>query len=78
MNKNQFDGWLKTKEYNTSNDWNYQEIDGHHFYFIMHNSMDRYALIKELPATPHNMEGIGHEYEVLIENWTDYNGWNEI
>lgn len=75
MDKYEFDKWIKYAKYSLANDWNYQEIGENHYYFIKHETEERYALIKETPTLPYKFNKIGHRYEVLIEGWTDYNGW---
>lgn len=67
MNKEEFQNWMKQAGYSNSNDWNMQEIEGHLHYFIKNCKTGKYALIKEL--WPYE------DYTVLVEDWTDYNGW---
>lgn len=75
MNEKQYRDWMKKNGYTDICDWNYQTINGNHLYFIKHVTEDKYALIKQIP---YNLETKQPEsYEVLIEGWTDYNGWKE-
>ena len=78
MNKYEFDSWLYSSKYSLANDWNYQEIGEYHYYFIKHETEERYALIKETPTIPYNVYKTGHKYQVLVQGWTDYNGWNDV
>lgn len=70
MNKKEFQSWMTETGYSNINDWNMQEIDGHLYYFIKNYDTNKYALIKEF--WPYE------DYVVLVEDWTDYNGWDKL
>lgn len=67
--------WLEQSGYTDINDWNYQTIGRSNYFFIKHLRDEKYALIKHTPVK----QGlwIPSTYEVLLQGWTDYNGWNE-
>jgi hypothetical protein len=69
MNSTQFKKWLDETGYSTINDWNMQEIEGYLYYFIKNRNTGKYALIKEV--------WLYGDYAVLVDGWTDYNGWGE-
>jgi hypothetical protein len=52
------------------NDWSFQEIGEFLYYFIKNQDTGKYALIKQY---------FGQDrYEVLLQDWTDYNGLAEV
>lgn len=71
MTSEEFRAWCEQTGYTTINDWNYQEIDGYSYYFIKHSTKNVYALIKQRLKARQVVE----QYQVLVEGWTDYNGW---
>lgn len=75
MTKEDFYEWCGSKGYVHWTDWEYQIIEEAHHYFIINPKTDRFALIKFLPSRL----GLGYEnqFEVLVQDWTDYNGWAE-
>jgi hypothetical protein len=70
VNKREFERWKAETGYSDINDWNMQKIAGYLHYFIKNHETGLYALIKEKYPF--------EEYEVLVEGWTDYNGWSII
>lgn len=75
MNKEGYLGWLKISDYSDINDWNFQTIDGSNYFFIKHNFENKYALIKHRPKI--SGEFVEDYFEILVQEWTDYNGWGE-
>ena len=75
MNKKDFSAWCDLNGYITVTDWNYQEISSSHYYFIINPKTDKFALIEYRPG----IEGTAWQdwYRVLVQDWTDYNGWAE-
>lgn len=75
MNSRDFRTWCTHNGYITSNDWNYQIIDGKHYYFLINPKTNKFALIEYKPE----ILGTGWQawYTVLVEDWTDFNGWTE-
>lgn len=69
MDKTEFQHWQASTGYDAINDWNMQQIGSHLHYFIKNYETNKYALIKELYSK------WGSTYEVLVEGWTDFNGW---
>lgn len=70
MSKTEFEVWMKESGYSDINDWNMQEHpNGVLYYFIKNYSTGKYALIKEL--FPFEI------YSVLVQEWVDYNGWED-
>lgn len=75
MTKQDFYSWCERTGYMNITDWEYQIIDEVHYYFIINPKTDKFALIKFVPSRL----GLGdaNQFEVLAQNWTDYNGWAE-
>lgn len=67
MNYQEYINWCNQNGYITYNDWNLQRIDGADYFFIINPETDKFALIKQSTAG----------YEVLVKDWTDFNGYAE-
>lgn len=65
MTKEQFDVWLTDNDYTTMNDWNFQLIDGHAYYWIKSISTGMFAFICQ-PNCNYN------KYEVLVKDYDDF------
>lgn len=75
MTKEDFYSWAEHLGYIHITDWQYQIIEEVHYYFIINPKTDKFALIKFTPSRL----GLGsdNQFEVLVKDWTDYNGWAE-
>ncbi len=75
MNKEQYLDWCNRMGYLHYTDWNYQTIGRTNYFFIINPKRNKFALISHTPPK------IGvfcyDQYEILVQNWTDYNGWAE-
>ena len=68
-----FESWLAETRYSTINDWGFQHIDGWDYYWIINPETDKFALIRDKSL---KVSGKRRKYyEVLVKDWTDYNGW---
>lgn len=75
MNRERFEEWMKRTGYSGINDWNMQQINDFSYYFIKNYQTGKYALIRRFDNFQNTYSFEDCEYEVMIEGWTDYNGW---
>lgn len=75
MTGTEFDKWIQKTGYTNVNDWGYQIIGGHAYYWIINPATDKFALIQY--TREHTAKWCTSQYEVLVEGWTDFNGWAE-
>ncbi len=75
MNKTQYLDWCKNMGYLHYSDWNYQTIGRSNYFFIINPNTDKFALICHTPAKI-GVFGLD-TYKVLVNGWTDFNGWAE-
>jgi hypothetical protein len=75
MNKEEYLDWCNKMGYLTITDWNYQIVGKCHYYFILNPTTDKFALIKFIPMRVGT--GYPDRHEVLVQDWTDFNGYAE-
>ena len=75
MTKEDFFDWCDESGYIRVNDWQYNIIKDVHYYFIINPKTDKFALIRFIPSRL----GFGctNQFDVLVQDWIDYNGWAE-
>lgn len=74
-NKREFQEWMDRSGYTDINDWNMQQIGWYSYYFIKHNTENKYAFIKRLDNFRDGTDA-NCKFEIILTGWIDYNGWN--
>jgi len=65
--------WCASHGYTTITDWGYQSIGDCNYYWLLNPKTSKFALIKHSPS----FDGYTDTYEVLVDGWTDFNGYAE-